>query len=138
MKDELGGKIMTEFVALRRNVYSYLIDDSNTTIKKAKETNKCVIKRILKFNDYKNCLMNNKVLLKSQQRFKTELHDVYTEEVNKIALHSDDDKRLQTYDRTTSSPYVSRVGKVCKTKILSKYKPLILMTIQMKIKQSII
>ena len=54
MKDELGGKILTEFVSLVPKTYSYLIDDDNTD-KKAKGTKKCVIKRILKFNDYKNC-----------------------------------------------------------------------------------
>ena len=52
MKDELGGKIMTEFVALRPKTYYYLMDDGNTTTKKAKRTKKCVIKIILKFNDY--------------------------------------------------------------------------------------
>ena len=93
MKDELGGKIMTEFVARRPKTYSYLMDGGDTD-KKAKGTKKCVIKRILKFNDYKNCLMNNKVILKSQQRFKSELHDLYTEEVNKIALSSNDGNRL--------------------------------------------
>ena len=45
-------------------------------IKKAKGTKKCVIKRMIKFNDYKNCLLNNKVVLKSQQRFKSKRHDV--------------------------------------------------------------
>ena len=49
---------MREFVALRRKTYSYLMDDGNTD-KKAKGTKKCVIKRILKFNDCKNCLINN-------------------------------------------------------------------------------
>ena len=55
MKDELGGKIMTEFVAFRLKTYSYLMDDSSThvTKKKAKGTRKCVIKKELKFNDYK-------------------------------------------------------------------------------------
>ena len=53
MKDELGGKIMTEFVALRPKTYSYLMDDGNSD-KKAKGTKKCVIKRRIKFNDYKN------------------------------------------------------------------------------------
>ena len=61
------------------------MDDGNSD-KKAKGTKKCVIKRILKFNDYKNCLLNNEVILKSQQRFKSEVHNVYTEEINKIAL----------------------------------------------------
>ena len=125
MKSEFGGKIMIEFVALRPKSYSYLMDDGNTdsgthAIKTAKGTKKCAIKRILKFNDYKNCLMNNKVILKSQQRFKSELHDLHTEEVNKIALRSNDDKRLQTYDRITTYPYGASAGKLCKTEILSK------------------
>ena len=101
MKDELGEKIMTEFVALRPKTCSYLMDDGNTdsathVIKKAKGTKKCVIKRMLKFNDYKNCLLNNKITLKPQHRFKSEAHNVYTEEINKIALSSNADKRLQT------------------------------------------
>ena len=50
MKDELGGKFMTEFVALRLKTYSYLTDDCKEK-KKAKGTKKCVIKRRLKFND---------------------------------------------------------------------------------------
>ena len=69
MKDELGGKIMVEFVALGPKVYPYLMDDGNSD-KNAKATKKCVIKRILKFNDYKNCLLDNEIILKSQQRFK--------------------------------------------------------------------
>ena len=104
MKDELGGKIMTEFVALRPKPYSYLMDDDSEA-KKAKGTKKCVIKRMLKSLHYKDCLMNNKVVLKSQQRFKSERHNVYTEEVNKIELSSNDDKRLQTYDGITAYPY---------------------------------
>ena len=59
-------------------------------------------------------------MLKSQQRFKSEKHVVYTEEVNKIALSSNDDKRLQTFDRITSYSYGTSVDKVCKTKLLSK------------------
>ena len=101
MKDELGGKIITEFVALRPKTYSYLTDDDKN-VKKAKGTKKCVIKRILKFNDYKNCLFKNEIILKSQQRFKSEAHCVYTEEINKIALSSNDDKRSQTFDRITT------------------------------------
>ena len=60
--------------------------------KKAKGTKKCVIKRRLEFNYYKDCLLNNEIILKSQQRFKNERHDVHTEEINKIALSSNDDK----------------------------------------------
>ena len=119
MKDELGGKIMTEFVALKPKTYSYLTDDYEED-KKAKGTKKCVIKRRVKFSDYKDCLLNNGIILKSQQRFKCEKRDVYTEEVSKIALSSNDDKRLQTFDRVTSYPYGTSAGKVCKTELLSK------------------
>ena len=121
MKDELGGKIMTGFVALRPNTYSYLMDDGNND-KKAKGTKKCVIKRILKFDDYKDCLLNDEIILKSQLRFKSEAHNVYTKEINKIVLSNNDDKRLQTFHRITSYPYGASVGKVCKTELLSKYK----------------
>ena len=67
-KDELGRKIMTEFVAFRPKTYSYLMDDGNSD-KKAKGTKKCVIKRKLKSNDYKDWLFKNGIILKSQQRF---------------------------------------------------------------------
>ena len=77
MKDELGGKIITEFVTLRPKSYSYSSDDGNED-KKAKGTNKCVIKRMIKFNDYKNCLLKDEVILKSQQRFISKKHNVYT------------------------------------------------------------
>ena len=122
MKEELGGKIMTEFVALRPKTYSYLMDDNGTQVtkKNAKGTNKCVIKRVLKFNDCKDCLLNNKIILKSQQGFKSEGHIVYTKKVNKIAISSNDDKRLQTYDRITSYRCGTSAGKVCKTELLSK------------------
>ena len=110
MKDELNGRIMTEFVALTPKTYAYQIydynnDDDDNKLKKAKGTKKCVIKRELKFNDYKDCLLNDKVVLKSQQRLKSEGHDVYTENVNKIALSNNDDKRLLTFDKITTNPY---------------------------------
>ena len=88
--------------------------------KKAKGTKTCVIKRRLKFNDYKDCLLNNEIVLTSQQRFKSERHDVYAKEVNKIALSSNDDKRLQTFDRISSYPYGASAGIVCKAEILNK------------------
>ena len=65
-------------------------------------------------------LINNEIKLKTQQRFKSERYDVYTKDVNKIALSSNDDKRLQTFDRITSYPYGTSAGKVCKTELLSK------------------
>ena len=75
------------------------------TNKKAKGPKKCIIKRRLIFKNYKYCLFNDETILRSQQIFKSYHHQVYTEEVNKIALSSDDDKRLQTFDRVTTYPY---------------------------------
>ena len=104
MKDELGGDIIMEFVALRPKAYSY-ITNNFIEMKKAKGTKKCVLNKMLRFNDYKKCLFDNGKVLKSQQRFKSENHEVYTENINKIALSCDDDKRIVTSDRITSYPY---------------------------------
>ena len=92
-KDELGGKIITEFAAPSPKVYAYLDNDSNEH-KKAKCTKKCVIKQKFMFQNFKDCWSNNKNIYRSQQRFKSCNHDVYTEEVNKTALSANDDKRL--------------------------------------------
>ena len=104
MKDELGGGIITEFVALRPKTYSYITNDFNE-LKKAKGTKKCVVKKMLRFDDYKNCLFTNSKVLRSQQRFKSENHSVYTENINKIALSCDDDKRIVAVDGISSYPY---------------------------------
>ena len=104
MKDELGGKIITEFVTLRPKTYSYLTDDGKED-KKAKGTKKCIIKKMFKFNDYKKCLLNDEVILMSQQRFISKKHDVYTENINKIALSNNDDKRIVSSDKITNCPY---------------------------------
>ena len=104
MKDELGGEIITEFVTLRPKTYSYLTDDSKED-KKDKGTKKCVIKKMIKFDDYKKCLLNDIVILKSQQRFISKKHDVYNEDINKVTLSNDDDKRIVSSDKITSYPY---------------------------------
>ena len=104
MKDELGDDIITEFVALRPKAYSYVTNNFIET-KKAKGTKKCVVNKMLRFEDYKKYLFSNGKVLKSQQRFKSENHEVYTENINKIPLSRDDDKRIVTSDRITSYPY---------------------------------
>ena len=104
MKDELGGRVIAEFVVLRPKTYLYLTDDYKEN-KKAKGTKKCVIKGMIKFDDYKNCLLNDEIVLKSQQRFKSKRHDVYTENINKITLSSNDDKRLTASGKIISYPY---------------------------------
>ena len=124
---------MKEIFGLRAETYSYW-KDNNDEDKKAKCTKKCVIKRKLKFQDYKNCLessqienkinhleknkidvgsledqkefiKNNKLVLKTQRRFKNEKHNVFTEVINKIALSSNDDKRIQSIDLVETYAY---------------------------------
>ena len=71
------------------------------------------------FQNHTDCLLNNKNVCRSQQRFKSYNHDVYTEEVNKTALSSNDDKRLQTYDNITTYPYGTNAFKVCESEMLN-------------------
>ena len=120
-KDELGGKIMKEFCALRAKTYAYLMDDDSEK-KKAKGTKKCIIKRRIMFENYKDSLFKNKTILGSQLRFKSDLHIVYTEEVNKIAISNNDDKRLQTYDRIPTYPYGTNAYKVCESEMMALQK----------------
>ena len=94
--------------------------DGESETKKAKGIKKCVIKRGLMFENYKDSLFNDKTILLSRQIFKSDHHNVYTEEVNKIALSSNDDKRLQTLDRVITYPYGKNAFKVCESEMLSK------------------
>ena len=116
LKDELKGKIRTEFIALRAKTYVYLLDDDSEH-KKAKGTRKCVIKRELAFKNHKDSLLKNEVVIKSQHRFRSDNHKVHTEEVNKIALSSNDDKNIQTFDRITTYPYGTNAFKVCENEM---------------------
>ena len=70
------------------------------------------------FENYKDCLFNGEIILKSQQRLKRDHHKVYTEEVNKIALSCDDDKRLQTFNRVATYPYGTPTVKVSENEIM--------------------
>ena len=109
---------MKKFGALSPKPYSYLMDD-DSKVQKSKWTKKCVIKWELIFENYTDCLLNEKIILKSQQRFKSDHHKVYTEEVKKITLSSNDDKRLQTHDKITTYPYETNAFKVCESEMLN-------------------
>ena len=97
MKDKLGGKIMTEFVALRQKLYSYK-KLGGSEDKKCKGIKKCVVKKTLTFEDYKTCLFNDSTEYRSQLMFRSAKHEVHTIEVNKVALNRDDDKRISRKD----------------------------------------
>ena len=74
------------------------------------------------FENHKDSFFNNKTILKSQRRFKSDHHRVCTEEVNKIALSSNNDKRIQTFDKVTTYPYGTNAIKVYESEMLSKLK----------------
>ena len=65
--------------------------------------------------NYKDSFFNDKTILKSQQRFKSDCNNVYTEQIIKIALCSNDGKRLQTLDKITTYPYGTNALKVCES-----------------------
>ena len=71
------------------------------------------------FKNYKDCLTNSKAVYRSQERIKSYSDYVYTEKVNKIALSSNDDKRLQTFDKITTHPYGINTLKVCESEMLN-------------------
>ena len=134
MKDELGRKMLTKFVGLKAKTYSYLIDGGSED-KKAKAAKNFVMKKQLKFENYKSYLEaaqlenkinhleknqinidsiktnrkelieNNKLILQTQQRFKSEKRNAFTEEINKITLNSNDDKRMESIDSIEKYAY---------------------------------
>ena len=92
MKDELGGEVMKEFVSLCPKMYSYRV--GNTEPKKCKGIKKCVVKKTITFEDYKKCLFESRNIHKSQLLFRSDKYEVRTLEVNKLALNSQDNKRI--------------------------------------------
>ena len=101
MKDELKGKIMTDFVALGPKLYSYKQLDSSED-KKCKGIKKCIVKKTLTFEDYKACLFSDSTEYRSQLMFRSAKHEVHTIEVNKVALNRDDDKRISRKDEIST------------------------------------
>ena len=93
MKDEAAGKIIKEFVGLRAKLYSYKMYEGEEEIKKCKGIKKQVVQSSISHEDYKTCLLTGKEELRKQNILRSYNHEVYTEEVNKVALSALDDKR---------------------------------------------
>lgn len=104
MKDENGGKIMSEFVGLRSKMYAIKVIHE-PDMKKAKGINKDFIKREIKFDDYINCLFNDKIKMARQNRIMSKLHQIQTISEGKVALHPYDDKRCITNDCIHTVPW---------------------------------
>ena len=103
-KDELDGKIMTDFCALKAKTYTFKLDNDNE-VKKAKGTKKCIVTNHITFNDYVNTRFNDTKLLKSQFTFISDHHKIYTQKTDKIELNYFDDKRIQCDNKITTYPY---------------------------------
>ena len=87
---------MTEFVALRLKSYAYKFNSKEE--KKCKGIKKCIIKKMLRFNDYVNCLLSSTNDYRSQLMVRLTKHEVHTVKVNKVALNRDNDKRIVKKD----------------------------------------
>ena len=104
MKDECGGKQITEFVGLRAKMYSYKVDE--TEEKKAKGVKKNVIKKDISFDDYYKCLTREKnPVYRKMNLIRSHNHEIYSETINKIALSADDDKRSISKDGISTQAY---------------------------------
>ena len=97
-KDEVAGKQITCFVGLRPKLYSFKIEDGKE-VRKCKGIKKNVIKKKLDFEDYVDCLFLGKKQMRSMKIIRSENHDIYSKEVNKIALSNEDDKRMVIKDK---------------------------------------
>jgi hypothetical protein len=102
-KDEAGGKQIEEFVGLRSKLYSYQMAEVDH--KKAKGVKKSVVKNTITHEDYKNCLFTRKEQSRTMNVIRSYHHEIYTEEVNKIALSADDDKRVIMKDGVHTLSY---------------------------------
>ena len=96
MKDECDGAIMTEFVALRPKLYSFLVevDEEIREKQKAKGVKKCMIKKSLRHANFVKCLMTKESQMRRQSFFRSRDHHLFTENMTKIALSAKDDKRI--------------------------------------------
>jgi hypothetical protein len=104
-KDEAGSKIIEEFVGLRSKLYSYKMFGEEDGHKKCKGVKKSVVENEITHDDYKECLFSRKEQLRTMNVLRSHLHDMYTEEINKIALSSDDDKRIISEDGISTYAY---------------------------------
>ena len=91
-KDEAAGKQITHFVGLRPKLYSFKIEEK--VVKKCKGVKSNVVKNTIDFEDYVKCLFTDTKEMRTMKIIKSEKHEIYSKEVNKIALSNQDDKRL--------------------------------------------
>ena len=104
MKDELAGKIMAKLIGLRAKLYASKMDDG-VEDKKCKGISKVVTKNDIAFEDYKNVLFNQTKQMRKMNVIRSYKHEIFTEEINKVALSGDDDKRIVMENRIHTLAY---------------------------------
>ena len=97
-KDEAAGRQITHFVGLRPKLYCYKVEDQ-LELKKCKGIKKNVVKKKIDFDDYLKCLFTGEKQMRSMNIIKSDKHDIYSKEVNKIALSNEDNKRIVLKDK---------------------------------------
>ena len=100
-KDEVAGKQITHFVGLRPKLYSFKIEQ-NKEVRKCKGIKKSVVKKTMDFNDYVQCLFTGEKEMRTMKIIRSENHDIYSKEVNKIALSNEDDKRTVMFNKVNT------------------------------------
>ena len=100
-KDEVAGRQITHFVGLRPKLYSFKVEESSTA-KKCKGVKKAVVKKQIEFEDYVDCLFTGEKQMRKMNIIKSEKHEIYSKEVNKVALGSEDDKRKVLEDKVNT------------------------------------
>ena len=103
-KDEVAGRQITHFVGLKAKLYSFKVEDSNTS-KKCKGIKKNVVKKKIDFEDYVDCLFKGKKQMRSMNIIRSEKHNIYSKEVNKLALSENDDKRILCKDKVNTKAF---------------------------------
>ena len=112
-KDEVAGKQITHFVGLRPKLYSFKIEEcrcespsgmgvlggSIPPVKKCKGIKKNVVKKGINFEDYVKCLFSGEKQMMNMKIIRSENHDIYSKEINKVALSADDNKRKVAEDK---------------------------------------
>lgn len=104
MKDELNGKLLLEFVGLRSKMYANRVEGENV-IKKSKGVKKSVVDTEITFEDYKTCLESENDQYRTMNLIRSYKHDLYSVELNKIALSARDDKRYIMQDNVQTLPW---------------------------------
>ncbi|CAH3018844.1 unnamed protein product [Porites evermanni] len=97
-KDEVSGRQITKFVGLRPKLYTFKIEDGSLT-KKCKGVKKNVVKKGIEFENYVECLFTGEKQMRTMKIIRSENHEIYSKEVNKIALSNEDDKRKVLEDK---------------------------------------